>query len=139
MRAVRWLAAVLPILFVVAPAPAQTMSPPPGILGTLPSGVPPQPAAQASFEVDAPRIFLLAARQDLAAGRADAVRDALEHVETLVLTRSVLRSRPQQPSDQALVATLDAARTALADADRSSVLQIIDTALRSPDLDEPPH
>jgi hypothetical protein len=129
MRAMHWTTAAL--LLVAVPALAQTMSPPPGILGTLPLG------ATTAADADAPRELLLAARQALAAGRLVDAREALEQAETRVLTRSVLASLRQKPSSQSLVAVIDDARAALAAADRSTTLEKIDEALRSPDLDEP--
>ena len=124
---------VIALLLAAVPAVAQTMSPPPGDLGSLPSDT----ADPAQADTTAPRGYLLAAIQALANNQLDVAREALEHAETRVLTRSVPRGRPQQPSDQALVAAIDDARNALAAGDRSTTLQKIDEALSSPDLDAP--
>ncbi len=122
------------MLFAAGPALAQTMSPPPGVLGTLPADT----ADPAEPDTRTARTgFLLAALQALASNQLDQAREALEHAETRVLTRSVPRGRPQLPSGQALVAAIDDARIALAAGNRETTLQKIDVALSSPDLDEP--
>ena len=122
---------VAALLLVAAPALAQTMSPPPGFLGTLPLGT------ATPDDTEAPRSFLLAALQALSANQLVEAREALEQAETRILTRSVLASRRHQPSSQSLVTTIDDARAALAAADQPTTLQKIDVALSSPDLDEP--
>src|ERR1700734_200051 len=91
------------LLLTAVPALAQTMSPPPGDLGTLPADT----ADPAEPDTNTARGYLLAALQALANNQLDEAREALEHAETRVLTRSVPRGRPQQPSDQALVAAID--------------------------------
>jgi len=140
VSAIRSFAAMLAMVLVAAPALAQTMSPPPGTLGTIPSGTTAQPAAPPGAplpDVDSPRTFLMAARQALSEGRSAEAGVALEQAETRILTRSVLATRRQQPSGQPLVATIADARTALTAADRATALRKINEALRSLDLDEP--
>ncbi len=141
MSVARSFTTALALLLLAAPALAQTMSPPPGTLGTLPSGPttqPTAPAAAALPDVDSPRTFLMAARQALSEGRLPEAGVALEQAETRVLTRSVLATRRQRPSGQSLVATIADARTALAASDRGAALRKINEALHSRDLDETP-
>ena len=128
---------VLAMLLLALPAGAQTRSPPPGPLGTLPApvatpdGLVVAPLGAPTLDEDAPaRDFLLAARQSLAAGRITEAMEALERAESRALTRDVRPSRAGIPSEQSLVAAIGAARGALTLGDRPGTLGKIDEALR---------
>jgi hypothetical protein len=128
------------LLLLAIPAAAQTRSPPPGPLGTLPApittrdGVVAVPYAAPNLDEDAPvGDFLRAARQSLAAGRITEAMEAMERAETRALTRDVRPSRAGIPSDQSLVATIGAAKQALTAGDRLATLGKIDEALRLAD------
>lgn len=82
-------------------------------------------------DVDAaPRVFLLAARQSLAAGRDGEAMEALERAESRALVRDVRPSQADQPSAQGLVKAISAARSALGEGDRLGTLGLIDVALQ---------
>lgn len=130
-------AAPLAVLLLAFPAVAQTRSPPPSALGTLPAPIPTKdgvvvpPLAAPTLDEDAPaKDFLHAARQSLAAGRVSEAMEALERAESRALTRDVRPSRAGVPSDQTLVAAIAQARMALTDGDRLATLEKIDAALR---------
>ena len=74
-------------------------------------------------------VFLSAARRALVAGRGGEAQEALERAESRALSRSVRPSRAGQPSRQPVVASISAARAALAGGDRMRVLELIDSAL----------
>ena len=79
-----------------------------------------------------PRLFLLAARQAVAAGRMDEAMEALERAESRALIRSVRPSLAGNPSDQPVVRAIATARAALRDGDRPGALAGIDAALADP-------
>lgn len=117
---------------------AQTMSPPPSTLGSLPPATAPQPGAPPpSQPPPTPGSYLEAARLDIIQGHLDDASVALEEAETRILTRSVVRSPQVQPSNQPLVAMIAQARSALAASDRAGAIAKIDEALKSPDLNAP--
>ncbi|MCX7384239.1 MAG: hypothetical protein NT133_23095 [Alphaproteobacteria bacterium] len=125
------------LLLLAVPAAAQTRSPPPAALGTLPApivtrdGVVAVPYGAPNLDEDAaPADFLRAARQSLAAGRITEAMEALERAQTRALTRDVRPSRAGIPSDQSLVAAIAAAQQALAVGDRLATIGKIDEALR---------
>ena len=83
----------------------------------------------------APSAFVAAARNAIAAGRADEAMEAIERAESRVLIRSVRPSRAAVPSDQALVRMLAEARLALGQGDRAGALAKLAEVLASPALD----
>jgi hypothetical protein len=81
--------------------------------------------------------FLQAARGAIAAGRLREAKDALERAESRVLTRSESVSDALLPSRQQLVQQIADARDALQSGDRMRTLDLIDQAVRNPEIGEP--
>jgi hypothetical protein len=85
----------------------------------------------------APRAFLEAAQQALAAGRTGAAQEALERAETRLLIRSVRPSQANTPSSEPAVQQVSEARQALGMGDRAGALAKIGDALANPELAAP--
>jgi hypothetical protein len=127
------------------PPPGPALSPPPQQLG-IPPGIPagdgqsviaprlPEPPLD---ENAPPAAFLRAARQALAGGRSGEAQEALERAESRALIRSVRPDRADQASRQPLVRQIAQARQAVAGGDVARALQLIDAAMRNPELGEP--
>ena len=110
---------ILAMMLWAMPGLAQTLSPPPQALGSMPAPVDP----------DSAQAYLMVARQALAARRDQDVNEALEQAESRALTRDVRPSTAGVPSEQSLVKVISGARAALAAGDRTEVLVLIDRAL----------
>jgi hypothetical protein len=80
-----------------------------------------------------PRDFLVAARNALGSNRTGEAQEALERAETRVLSRSVVPSTAENPSQQPLIKTIGDARRALAANDRATVVSLIDQAIANPE------
>ncbi len=77
----------------------------------------------------APKKFLMAARQALAAGRTGEAQEALERAETRLLSRSVSPSKVREASNNQAIADIGSARRALAAGQRSEAVQSIEAAV----------
>lgn len=116
----RMMAGVL-VLALASPAMAQTMSPPPAPLGQTAAPVTiPGPAKLASplpspnLPANAPvSAYLEAAQQALGTNDVNLAKGSLEEAETRALTRSVMPSRANDPDTGALIAAIEASRSAL--------------------------
>lgn len=85
----------------------------------------------------APRAFLEAARNALAAGRTGEAQEALERAETRLLIRSVKPSQANIPSGEPVIRQIAEARQALGNGDKAGCLDKINAALANPELAQP--
>jgi hypothetical protein len=97
-----------------------------GLALAQPAAQPP-PATQPAD--DRPSALLRAAQNNLAAGRINDAREALEMAQTRLLDRSVPLGQTRNPSDNAAVGEISQALQALAARDRATCMQWIDTAM----------
>lgn len=79
-----------------------------------------------------PRDFLVAARQALASNRTGEAQESLERAESRALAGNVLASNIDQPSQQAMVRTISAARQQLASGDKAGAIRTIDAIIARP-------
>jgi hypothetical protein len=77
----------------------------------------------------APRDYLRAARDALAAGHTGEAQQSLEMAETRLLDRSVDPADAASPDNDDLVSRIKEALLALGDGDRSHAIQVVDSAL----------
>jgi hypothetical protein len=82
-------------------------------------------------EGDKPSDYLRAAQGALAAGRSGEAESALEMAQTRMLDRSVPLGQTGNPSDNPAIAEIAQARQALAGNDRSTCMQLIQSAISS--------
>jgi hypothetical protein len=78
-----------------------------------------------------PSDYLRAAQGELAAGRTREAESALEMAQTRILDRSVPLGQTGNPSDNPTIGQITQAREALAAHDRTTCLQLIQTAIAS--------
>jgi hypothetical protein len=107
---------------------------------TRPHPVNTQPAQAAGPSLDdnaSATDFLQAARGAVAAGRLAEAKDALEHAESRVLTRSETIPAALKPSKQQPVQQIADARAALDSGDRMRTLGLIDLAINTTDTAQP--
>ena len=82
-----------------------------------------------------PATFLRAARSALFTGDTGLAQEAMERAESRLLSRAVRPSLASQPSQQPLVAQIEAARNALSSGDRLQAIKLLDAAQKNPEAE----
>ncbi len=92
----------------------------------------PQLPAPAVDDNAPPAAFIDAAVRALAAGRTGEAQEAMERAESRALDRSVRPSKAGEPSQQALIQQIAAARQALSAGDRLGAVRLLEQAAKTP-------
>jgi len=97
--------------------------------GDTGSTIAPQLPTPAAGEDNAPRQYLIAARQALAAGRTGEAQEALERAETRLADRSTPLFRTNEAARGPVIDEVRQAREALGSGDRMQAMQLTEQAL----------